>query len=250
MIIDLIVPTGAMGNVVAGYMSKLMGLPIRKFITATNINDITHRVVQNGAFHRAPNMEKTLSEAINIQVPYNFERLLYYITDGDDVKIRDYYVRGMEPHGQFDLDASTLAKLQLHFSSARVIDKDMCHATFWMYRTHNRYLVDPHTAVAVSAALQLGYLKESTDTQNAIICCILATASPCKFQDAVVTAVGKEAWDAYCVSSNFPVEARKILELPEQEPILYPKSDDFEATQLDWEQRTRKLVADLEGVNH
>merc|ERR1719379_2597539 len=79
-LIDIAVPSGALGNLTAAYMAKHMGLPLRQLVAATNANDITHRTITTGKFHRADVMEKTMSEAINIQVPYNMERILYYLT--------------------------------------------------------------------------------------------------------------------------------------------------------------------------
>ncbi|CAK0904693.1 unnamed protein product, partial [Prorocentrum cordatum] len=81
--IDIALPSGALGNLAAGFMSKLMGLPVRKLIAGVNSNDITHRTISSGDFSRSERMEKTLSDAINIQVPYNMERILYYLTGED-----------------------------------------------------------------------------------------------------------------------------------------------------------------------
>ena len=66
--IDIILPTGAMGNIVGGEIARQMGLPIRKFCAAVNANDITHRAMQTGRFHKSDAMIKTLSDAINIQI--------------------------------------------------------------------------------------------------------------------------------------------------------------------------------------
>ena len=67
-VVDIILPTGAMGNIAGGYMAKKMGVPIGKLCAAVNINDISHRVIESGKFHKSERMEKTLSDAINIQV--------------------------------------------------------------------------------------------------------------------------------------------------------------------------------------
>lgn len=66
--LDMVVPTGAMGNLAGGYMVKLMGLPLGKLCAVVNVNDITHRAIQRGEFFKSPGMIKTLSDAINIQV--------------------------------------------------------------------------------------------------------------------------------------------------------------------------------------
>ena len=73
-------PIGAMGNIAAGHLAKICGLPIARFVGSVNINDITHRVFSKGEFHIEEEMFKNLSEAINIQAPYNFERILYWST--------------------------------------------------------------------------------------------------------------------------------------------------------------------------
>lgn len=66
--IDIILPTGAMGNIAGGEIARKMGLPIRKYCLAVNANDITYRVMQTGQFHKSEAMIKTLSDAINIQL--------------------------------------------------------------------------------------------------------------------------------------------------------------------------------------
>ena len=73
-------PIGAMGNIAAGHLAKICGLPIARFVGSVNINDITHRVFSKGEFHIQEEMFKNLSEAINIQAPYNFERVLFWST--------------------------------------------------------------------------------------------------------------------------------------------------------------------------
>jgi threonine synthase len=66
--VDIVLPTGAMGNIVGGYMGKLIGVPLGHLCSGVNINDITHRVMESGQFHKSDAMLRTLSDAINIQV--------------------------------------------------------------------------------------------------------------------------------------------------------------------------------------
>lgn len=68
IVIDIILPTGAMGNIAGGYMAKKMGIPINRLCAGVNINDIIHRVINSGKFYKSERMKKTLSDAINIQV--------------------------------------------------------------------------------------------------------------------------------------------------------------------------------------
>jgi threonine synthase len=307
--IDIIVPTGAMGNMVAGYMCKMMGIPIRKIIAACNVNDITHQTIQYGTFHRSEHMQRTLSEAINIQVPYNFERMLYYLTNQNDVLVKEYYHQ-LATTNRMDLSSTVLQQLQTVLDSARVTDEQMCAAAQAIYQQY-QYIADPHTAVAFSAAYQLQYLPPpqkiprsstplhrsvssttttttihtaaaaevtTTDTDHnthaaattdvvsaataAQAVVILATASPCKFEHAVSTALGTSVWEDYVQSDQFPERARRIMNLPEQPYIHYYRNsninsncdddDDDDDTQplseiqTKWEQRTLELITQLE----
>ena len=294
---DVIVPTGAMGNLVAGYMAQqLLGLPVRKFIAAVNVNDATHRVVTTGVLQRphgednAHPMQKTLSDAINVQVPYNLERWLYYLTDGDSERVRAWY-DDLAQTGRMDLkqplpnqqqpnqpdDDDVLARLQSVLGTARVTDAQLCAALRQVYHAQ-RYLVDPHTAVALSAAMQLGYLRllgdgmrggvvmvkrrrrrrqvnttEHDNNDRPAATALLATASPCKFQEAVTQAVGEAVWREYVESKDFPATAKALLEKEERPPLRYPAvmddtgaAVDLPATQRHWETLLRQVVAELE----
>jgi threonine synthase len=244
--IDIIVPTGAMGNIVAGYMCQKMGLPIRKLVAAVNINDITHQAIQHGTFHRSEYMQRTLSEAINIQVPYNFERLLYYLSNENDVLVQEWY-QDLKTTQKITLSESWLEPLQRVFHSARVTDAQLCRAALNVYTHYPPYIVDPHTAVAFSAAEQL-HCFDAAALDAAVPLVLFATASPCKFEHAVTTALGADVWDAYVQSEAFPERARQVLHLPEQPYTLYPNSDvePLSKVQKDWEERTRQLVQRLE----
>jgi threonine synthase len=282
---QVVLPTGAMGNIAAGFLTKLMGVPIATLTAAVNVNDIVHRAFTTGAFHRCDTMHRTLSEAINIQVPYNFERLLYYLTDGNHVLVQSCY-QTMTDTGRMDVPADVLAKLQAVFRSARVTDAQMCSAAATVLADY-QYLADPNTAVAMAAAYQLGYLQrpngdgggttgshddlnaptttlpesdraatkegddDPTTRRAARVTVLLATASPCKFENAVVAAVGAQAWKDYTESDQFPATAKTLLQLPEQPPTVYPAQPgvSLAETQLEWEALARQVVAGLEGAH-
>eukprot|EP00434_Breviolum_minutum_P042884 symbB.v1.2.038190.t1/scaffold5866.1/size22960/1 len=88
--LDFVIPGGALGNTAAAFMAREMGLPLRRLICGVNQNDITHRTIAKGEFHRQECMFKTLSDAINIQVPYNMERIFYYLTGGDSQVVKSW----------------------------------------------------------------------------------------------------------------------------------------------------------------
>ena len=259
-----------MGNLGGGYMCACMGIPIGKFVAAVNVNDITHRLIQTGAFHRAETMHKTLSEAISklrlqlvvlrttaslglmlysyslvdIQVPYNAERLLYYLTGCKSDLIKKWYQQ-MDATRKLDLPPEWLAKLQKRFTSARVTDEQMCATLRRVYKTH-AYLADPHTAVALDAAQQLGYDVDRGPSAPPVA--ILSTASPCKFEEAVTVAVGSDAWQSYVASNNFPASAKAVLAKREITPIRYQALETLEDSQLAWERQAREILAQLEKL--
>ncbi|GAX09797.1 hypothetical protein FisN_11Lh233 [Fistulifera solaris] len=237
--LDIILPTGAMGNLAGGYMAKKMGIPLGKLCSGVNVNDITHRVMQTGAFHSSPFMLKTLSEAINIQIPYNFERILFYLTEQDDQLVREWMTQ-VETTQKLDLSTEWLEQLQQVFDSARISDKAMCTTTRQVWKEHH-YLMDPHTAVAMGAAETLGYSGK--------IAAVFATASPCKFEESVTMAVGKDTWDMFAQSDQFPATARAMLLRNERPPTIYrnDRSLSLYENQRKWEEQARQIIATFEN---
>lgn len=250
-------------------MCACMGIPIGKFVAAVNVNDITHRLFQTGAFHRAETMHRTLSEAISklylrldasrktvclglmlylsfvdIQVPYNAERLLYYLTGCNSELIKKWYHQ-MDGTQKLDLPGEWLVKLQQRFASARVTDEQMCATLRRVQETH-AYLADPHTAVALDAARQLGYnIDRGPNVPPAVI---LSTASPCKFEESVTVAVGSDVWQTYVASNDFPALVHAVLAKREIAPIRYRALETLEASQLAWEKQAREILASLEKL--
>ena len=201
--VDFVIPAGALGNTAAAFMARHMGLPLR-IIAGVNQNDITYRTIKKGEFHRSESMFKTLSDAINIQVPYNMERIFYYLT-GEDVSLVKTWMAEVESTGRLTLPDKWLARLQEVFSSARMDDTAMCHA---MKRSVDEfsYLPCPHSAVALGAHFECPWPDQSTARV------IFATASPCKFEASVKAALGPESWRRYedvasCLSTPIHVSA-------------------------------------------
>ena len=250
LILDLVIPAGALGNTTAAYMAKKMGLPLGRICLGTNVNDISHRVVTAGEFHRADEMKQTLSEAINIQVPYNFERVLYFLTDRDDVLIQNLMTK-MDSTGKIDLGNDLLKKLQAEFASARITDGEMCSA---MVNAKEKlgYFIDPHTAVAFAAADEVGYnpcgpsVMEGSNTNGPAVA-IMATASTCKFEEAVTEALGIGGWNEYRNSGAFPKRASEYMTKDETPPFQFTKekSVSLEEAQGEWKRKTLALVNEM-----
>jgi threonine synthase len=257
--VDIILPTGAMGNIAGGYMAKKMGIPLGKLTAGVNANDITHRVIQKGDFGKRP-MIRTLSEAINIQVPYNFERLLFYLSDQNASQVRQWMTH-MDSTGQLTLDAVWLEKLQVDFDSASVTDDEMCATIRAVWRDFD-YLVDPHTAVALAAANVRGYpvytttsgntstaSSRSLDCASRVASVVLATASPCKFEESMTVAIGSKEWEAYRASETYPITAAEIMAKTERPPTIYHALHTLEESQVKWEATARGMMHSLGKMN-
>eukprot|EP00536_Pseudo-nitzschia_multiseries_P014018 jgi/Psemu1/213538/e_gw1.647.25.1 len=261
--LDVVVPTGAMGNLAGCYMAKKLGIPFGRLCAGVNANDFTHRAVRTGTVARpkpGDSMVATLSEAINIQLPYNLERLLFYATDGNGENhalLRSWYEQLEGERGCFDLPPEWLRALQSEFASARVTDDELC-ATMRRVDNDNdpasrrRKWIDPHTGVAVAAACQLGYFdgdsssSSNTEASRAGAVAIMATASPCKFQSAVTTALGRDRWDEY-ERDHFPSRGSELKDRTEVPPIVYAAEPGktLEENQVVWEAKTRALIEQL-----
>eukprot|EP01062_Namystynia_karyoxenos_P043905 TRINITY_DN32167_c0_g1_i1.p2 TRINITY_DN32167_c0_g1~~TRINITY_DN32167_c0_g1_i1.p2 ORF type:complete len:524 (+),score=120.18 TRINITY_DN32167_c0_g1_i1:63-1634(+) len=231
--LHVVLPTGAMGNVVGGTLAKEMGLPLERLSCAVNANDITHRAISKGLFHRSEAMVKTLSDAINIQVPYNFERLLYYAT-GCRPERCAAWMQEMDATGRLTLPADALAAVQSRHGSCRVDDDEMLETLLWVYKEHG-YLCDPHTAVGFAGVRRLGYCEAGAPR-----CALLATAHPCKFEESVTKAIGPGDWARYAASGDFPAAARDLMDKPEVECRRFKAEGGLPETQRAWEQHVRE----------
>ena len=172
------VPTGNFGDIFAGYLAHQMGLPVAQLIIATNRNDVLHRVMTTATYGRQ-SLEHTLSPSMDITVSSNFERLLFdlYDRDGDAVAamMRDF------DRGDIHFSDTAMQRARALFSSYRVPDEETCAqiAAVWQ---ESEYLLDPHSAIGVKAALASGI-------GDGIPVVTLATAHPAKFPQAIQRAV-------------------------------------------------------------
>lgn len=245
--IDVIIPTGAMGNITGAYMAKQMGVPIGRLCASVNINDIAHRAIEKGEFHRKK-IQKTLSDAINIEVPYNFEQIVFYVTGGNHALIKEWMTI-MEQTQQLTLEGTWLATLKQDFCSARVTDNEMCNALREVYASLTN-VADPHTAVAMAAAAKLGYSiteKSSLDEKSSLPLVIVATASPCKFEDTLTVALGQDGWKQW-ERHSFPARARNMLQLVENTPILYRRDEG--ASLIEVQSKWREMMVGIVRRKH
>ena len=192
------VPTGNFGDVFAGYVAAQAGLPVARLIVATNVNDILHRAFTTGDYS-AGSVTPTATPSMDIQVSSNFERLLFDLSGRDGSALAGM-MAGFETNKAMTIPAGMLAAARPLFSSARVDPNDMALA---MRRASEKSgeLVDPHTAIGLSAAY-------GSDLSSDIPVVTLATAHPAKFRDAVERATGTRPSLPARIGSLFEREER------------------------------------------
>lgn len=175
------VPTGNFGDIFAGYVAKRMGLPIKKLILATNENNILTRMINQGDYSTGT-VVPTVSPSMDIQVASNFERYLYYLFDENPDRVQDAFA-DFARSGRMEFSEDELTRVRSVFSSTSV-NQQQTLSTIASFREETDYLLDPHTAVGVFAALK----NDDKDVET--VC--LATAHPAKFGEAVKMATGVE----------------------------------------------------------
>jgi len=174
------VPTGNFGDIMAGYLAAQMGLPIKKLILATNENNILSRFFNTGEYSMGE-VVPTLSPSMDIQIASNFERYLYYRLGKDSAKLCELMKQFAE-NGSLSVDGSDNLFAAAEGNTAQTLE------TIRKYSEEFGYTLDPHTAVGVAVAEQLGRANCPSEPSVPIIC--LATAHPAKFTDAIEQAIG------------------------------------------------------------
>ena len=179
--INFSVPTGNFGDVYAGYLAKKIGLPINKFIVATNQNDILHRAISNGAY-TVENVSETISPSMDIRIASNFERLIYDLNNQSDEKTIEV-MKSIKEKGKYLIDKENLEKINADFLSSRMDQADILNTIKTVYEKFN-IILDPHSAIGYGA-----FDKVNLKGNNVV----LATAHPCKFPDAIEKAINLKA---------------------------------------------------------
>ena len=185
--INVCVPTGNFGNIFAAYLAKLMGLPIAKFICASNDNNVLTEFLNTGTYNRNRTFHTTISPSMDILISSNLERLLYFAAGAEATA---GYMKQLSESGAYtvaDDIKTTIAENFLGYCA----DQDMTRATLETYYKEYGYLADTHTSVALDCAEQ--YMKDTNDKTKMIVA---STASPYKFAADVYEAITHEAASA------------------------------------------------------
>ena len=199
---DVCVPTGNFGNIFAGYIAKLMGLPVRHFVCASNKNNILTDFLRTGTYDRNRDFHLTMSPSMDILISSNLERLLC-LAAGEERTAA--YMESLKKDGAYTVEADVLAAIGENFSGY-FADELATAATIKAYFEQYGYLADTHTAVALSAAEQYVATLAEGDVRPVVVD---STASPYKFAADVYESLGKtqpadplEALDALAADTN------------------------------------------------
>ena len=180
--VNIAVPTGNFGNILAAYFAMEMGIPVNKFICASNENKVLTDFINTGIYDTRREFYCTNSPSMDILISSNLERLLYLLSgrDGDEIR---RWMEQLEGEKRYTV-SDTVRDALKHFYGGYCTEKDTLSAIGDMYREEH-YLMDTHTAVAYK--VYQDYVKESGDRRPTLIA---STASAYKFAEAVDAALG------------------------------------------------------------
>lgn len=183
--INFVVPTGNFGNILAGWYAKHMGLPVERLICASNENNVLTDFIRTGTYNKNRPFHTTASPSMDILVSSNLERLLYALS-GSDGEV-SCYMQQLKETGSYTVSTALLGKIQSEFSCGFCDDEQTRSVIGNVYRAH-KYLMDTHTAVAYKVLCD--YRAETGDETPAVV---VSTASPFKFCNHVLCAIGGDA---------------------------------------------------------
>ncbi len=182
--VNFSVPTGNFGDILAGYMAKMLGLPIRKLICASNSNNVLTDFINTGCYDIRRPFHTTISPSMDILISSNLERLLFMLS-GDDRLVASL-MKELKENGFYQINEALKDRIQAEFK-AYWASEDECRSEISRMWKEEDIIIDPHTSVAVTAAA-----KYRTETGDKTPCIILSTASPFKFSKDVLSCIEGE----------------------------------------------------------
>ena len=179
--VNIVVPTGNFGNILAAYYAKNMGLPIHKLICASNENKVLYDFFETGIYDRNREFLLTSSPSMDILISSNLERLIYKIA-GENAKADASYMKALNTEGRYEITEKMRAQLA-DFYGNYAGEEETAQEIAALYRKTG-YVIDPHTAVASKV-----YRKYKAQTGDETYTVIASTASPYKFTRSVMNAI-------------------------------------------------------------
>ena len=219
--INVVVPTGNFGNILAAYYAKQMGLPIHKQICASNENRVLYDFFRTGTYDRKRDFILTTSPSMDILISSNLERLIYRLT-GENAEKCAELMKSLSEGGEYTITEEMKAQLG-DFYGNFCSEEETANTISEIYKDSN-YVIDTHTAVAAGV-----YKKYVSETDDHLPTVIASTASPYKFTRSVMDALGEDhkdlddfgLVDALSALSKVPVP--RAVEEIRTAPVLHDK---------------------------
>lgn len=184
---NVVVPTGNFGNILAAYYAKQMGVPVKKLICASNENKVLFDFFETGVYDRKRDFVLTSSPSMDILVSSNLERLIYTCA-GEDSDVNAKLMQQLKEEGKYEITSAMKAKLA-DFAGGYATEAETA-ATIRKVYEKTGYVIDTHTAVAATV-----FYKYKEETKDDTVTVIASTASPYKFTRSVMEAVENKATD-------------------------------------------------------
>jgi threonine synthase len=221
--VSFTVPSGNFGNVCAGHVARMMGLPIRHLVVATNENDVLDEFFRTGVYRvrKGAETHETSSPSMDISKASNFERFVFDLLGRDGARTRALFGTQVEKEGRFALSADEFARIaQFGFQSGSSTHADRL-ATIRAAWERHRTMIDTHTADGVKVAAER--------VEDGVPMIVLETALPAKFAETIREALGREP--------ERPAGLEGIEALPKRFTVMPPDA-----------QRVKAYIADHTGL--
>lgn len=202
--INFVVPTGNFGNILAGYIAKLLGTPINKLVCASNDNNVLTDFLNTGVYNKKRKLYKTISPSMDILVSSNLERLLFLLSGNDSGYIQKL-MQSLNENGEYKIEEQLLDKIKEHFVAGFATEEE-CKQTIKNVFVNHKRIIDTHTAVAYNVATKMSKEKSI----------IASTASPYKFSRDVLKCIYEgeinSLSDFECIDKLYELTKERIPE--------------------------------------
>ncbi len=186
--INIVVPTGNFGNILAAFYARAMGLPVAKLVCASNENKVLYDFFKTGVYDRNREFMLTSSPSMDILISSNLERLIYKIA-GESADKNNEFMKSLRETGKYEITDDMKKELDVFYGN--YASEEETFAKIKSLYDECGYVIDTHTAVA--GAVYDKYLKETGDTETKAV--IASTASPYKFSRSVMNAIDAGKYD-------------------------------------------------------
>ncbi len=180
--INIVVPTGNFGNILAAYYAKEMGIPVKTLVCASNANNVLTDFLTSGTYNKNRSFYCTTSPSMDILISSNLERLLFHLCGDNDVHVKDW-MQKLAESGQYTVSDDVFSQIKELFAAGCCDDNDTKGTISEIFNS-NHYLCDTHTAVALNV-----YKQYKNETGDSVPTVIASTANPYKFSASVLSAV-------------------------------------------------------------